>query len=490
MAWYLTYTIAYFVVMFAIGFYYFLRVKTSDEYLIASWNMGFWSITGTIISTCAGAAVFIGWVGMGYTVGISGFFKFALPASIFSMILIYFFSAPLRRQHLYTLADLFAERFGARVGLIPSIFSAFVYSVPTTALQMVGMSTLFVMVFGIPYNAAILLSFALILGFTILGGLVATIVTDALQSVIVILGIFLLFFAAVRFAGGPDAIIANSDAAHLSPFGAEGFGDVLTFALTVGPFYLVWQSIWQRIFASRTEAIAIRAGLTGFAIFTVIALLPYLIGLSAVQFVPEGMRPDLIFSYLTVELLPPALGGIVIIGLLSALMTGADSFILQGSSNLAEDFYRRLINPEATEAQKMRVARLSVVIISVLSLIVAFLMTDIISAYQWALRISTTTLVIPFLAVMFWRRATAAGCSVAMLSAIAVTVIWPLLGTGIDPVFPGMAVCLIAMVSVSLMTAHSAKECPRAVYWEDLPTAELRGGAEEAAITPQEAPAR
>lgn len=94
----------------------------------------------------------------------------------------------------------------------------------------------------------------------------------AQQSVIV--GIFLLFFAAIRFAGGPSEIIANPDAGHLSPFGAGGFGDVLTFALTVGPFYLAWQSIWQRIFASRTDSIAIRAGLTGIAIFTVVAILP------------------------------------------------------------------------------------------------------------------------------------------------------------------------------------------------------------------------
>lgn len=479
MAWYLTYTIVYFAVMFAIGFYYFFKVKTSDDYLIASWNMGFWSITGTIISTCAGAAVFIGWVGMGYTVGVSGFMKFALPSMIFSMILIWFFSGPLRRQRLYTLADLFSERFGSRVGLIPSIFSAFIYSVPTTALQIVGMSTLFATVFGVPYSWAILLSFALILGFTILGGLIATIVTDALQSVIVIAGIFILFFAAMRFAGGPAEIIANSDPAHLSLFGAGGASDVLIFALTVGPFYLVWQSTWQRIFASRTERIAIAAGMTGFGIFAVIAMLPYLIGLSAVQFVPEGMQPDMLFSYLTVELLPPALGGIVLIGLLSALMTGADSFILQGSSNLAEDFYRRLINPQATEPQKMAAARISVVIISVLSLMVAYLMTDIISAYQWALRLSTTTLVIPFLAVMFWPRATARGCAAAMILAIIVTIAWPLMGTGIDPVIPGVIVSLLALVIVSLMTEHSPGECPRAVYWDDLPTAETRGAPGE-----------
>ncbi|WP_315901077.1 sodium:solute symporter family transporter [Leisingera daeponensis] len=112
--------------------------------------------------------------------------------------------------------------------------------------------------------------------------------------------------------------------------------------------------------------------------------------------------------------------------------------ILQGSSNLAANLYRRLFKSQATEAEKMRAARLSVVIISVLSLFVAFLMTDIISAYQWVLRISTTTLVIPFLAVMFWRRVTSKGCASAMLSAIVVTVICPLLGTGIDPVIPGM----------------------------------------------------
>lgn len=477
MVWYLTYTVTYFIIMFAIGFYYFLRIKTSDEYLIASWNMGFWAITGTIVSTCAGAAVFIGWVGMGYSVGISGFVKFALPASVFSIILIYFFSGPLRRQRLYTLADLFSERFGNRVGILPSIFSAFVYSVPTTALQMVGMGTLFVTVFALPYNVALMLSFALILGFTILGGLVATIVTDALQSVIVIVGIVVLFFAAISFAGGPAEIIGNSSPSHLSPLGADGLGEVLTFALSVGPFYLVWQSTWQRIFASRTETIAVRAGITGFTIFGVIAALPYLIGLSSVQFVPEGIRPDMIFSYLTVELLPPYLGGIVIVGLLSALMTGADSFILQGSSNLSEDFYRRLINPGATEAQKMRVARVSVLIISVLSLGVAFMMTDIVSAYQWALRLSSTVLVVPFLAVMFWQRATGHGCFWSMICAMVITIAWPLLGTGIDPVFPGMLASLLVLAVVSLLTTHGSTECPTAVYWKDLPSATRRGAA-------------
>jgi SSS family solute:Na+ symporter len=105
-------------------------------------------------------------------------------------------------------------------------------------------------------------------------------------------------------------------------------------------------------------------------------------------------------------LLHPAIGGLVIVGLLAALMTSADSYILQGSSNLAHDLYGNFINRQANEKQKMASARLSVVIISVLGLGVTFLMTDITSAYQWALRISATTLIFPFFAVMFWKHAT------------------------------------------------------------------------------------
>ncbi|WP_227370745.1 sodium:solute symporter family protein [Halomonas sp. M20] len=474
MAWYTTYTLIYFILMFAIAIYYFTKVKTFDDYLIAGWNMGFWSISGTLISTWCGAAVFIGWVGMGFSVGMSGYFKFALPGIIVSMLLVFFFSKPLRRQRLYTLADLFSERFGEKAGILPSIFSAFVYSVPTTALQIVGMSTIFNIVFDVPINYGIALSFALILGFTILGGLVATIVTDAIQSIVVIAGIIILAIAAVAFGGGFSEIIASTPAEYLSPLGKGGLSEILVFALTVAPFYLVWQSTWQRIFASRTEAIAIKAGLTGFGVVLAISLLPYMIGVIARQFVPLDMRADLIFSYVTVELLHPAIGGIVIVGLLSALMTGADSFILQGSSNLAQDFYHRLINPAANEKQKMFAARLSVVLISLLAVMVAYFMTDIVSMYQWALRLTTTTLVIPFLAVMFWRRATGIACLLSMGLAAIVTIAWPFLGTDIDPVFPGFFISLMVLAGVSFITKHAADESVKAVYWEDLPTAHSR----------------
>jgi SSS family solute:Na+ symporter len=473
MSWYLGYVVVYVLFMFGLGFYYFTKVKSADDYLIAGWNMGYWSIVGTIVSTFCGAAVFIGWVGMGFTVGMSGYLQFAFPAVLFSLLIIFFFAKPLRRQRLFTIADLFAERFGGKTGIIPSCLSAFIYSVPTLALQIVGMTTVFTIAFGMEKTSGLILAFVLILSFTILGGLPATIITDAIQSIILIIGIVTLFVISLGYGGGIGTIISETPIEYLSPVGPNGLSAVLLFALSVGPFYLIWQSTWQRIFASRTEQVARNAGITGFLIAGLISVLPYSIGVMARQYVPTDINPDLIFSYVTVELLHPAIGGIVIVGLLAALMTGATSFILQGSSNLARDLYQRLYKPKANNKQLMAASRVSVAIISVLGFIVALNLTDIISMYQWALRLSAAILVFPFLAIMFWRRVTKTGVLGSMFLALFATVFYPFFNFGMDHTIFGLSVSIISLIVISLMTKHSKTEQIKAVYWENLDSAKL-----------------
>ena len=188
--------------MFGIGFYYFLKVKNADDYLIGGWSMGFWPIVGTVISTWCGASVFIGTVGLGFQVGASGYIRFSLASVIFTLILILAFGRALRRQRLYTLADLFGQRFGVRAGIIPSLLSAVVYAIPTTAMQYLAMSTIWSACFGMDVGNALVLSAVLVLAFTVLGGLPGTIVTDALQAVLIITGIVILAVASVSLAGG------------------------------------------------------------------------------------------------------------------------------------------------------------------------------------------------------------------------------------------------------------------------------------------------
>ena len=160
--------------------------------------------------------------------------------------------------------------------------------------------------------------------------------------------------------------------------------------------------------------------------------------------------------------------------LLAALVTGADSFILQGSSNLTHDFYRQLINPKATNKQLMFWSRLTVLIIALGALIVAFNFTGIIAIYQWALRLTATTIVLPFLATMLWRGVTKTGAMSGMLLGLVSTLVWPYLGISFDQTFFGFIFCAIGLFGGSLLTRHAPEENVAAVLWEDLPTATER----------------
>src|SRR5699024_7965614 len=144
--------------MLAIAYYYFKKIKTYEDYLIGGWNTGFWQITGTIISTFCGAAVFIGWVGLGFTVGLSGYWKFDFVAILFSLILILGFARRLRRLKFIILADLFTQRFCGKVRLMASIVFAIIYPVTKMYLQMVCMSTVFNITFDMNVSLGIFIS--------------------------------------------------------------------------------------------------------------------------------------------------------------------------------------------------------------------------------------------------------------------------------------------------------------------------------------------
>lgn len=426
--------------------------------MISSWSTGFWKITGTIISTNAGAAVFIGWVGLGFTVGMSGFFKFAMVAYIASLILVIVFAKPLRRQKLFTLADLFTSRFGGKTGIIPSILSAFIYSVPTMALQLIGMSTVFNITLGWNQATGLIVGTVLILIFSILGGLPATILTDAIQSILIIIGLLILTVTIVLHVGGITHLIDVTSWEYLSPVSVDGLSDTLLYALSVGPFYLVWQSTWQRIFAAKDEKTALRAGITGHVIVMIISICPFIIGVAARQFVDLTMNQDLVFSYVTNELLPAPVAAIIFVALLAALMTGATSFNLQGASNLTRDMYQVMINPKASNKQLLFVSRLTVVIITVLGTGAAFFITNINDAYRWALMVNGVLLVFPFLAIMFWSRVTKKGVVISMIASLIFILAYPFIGLPFDQALAGYVFSFVSLVTVSLLTQHDPSE--------------------------------
>ncbi|MGD2248818.1 MAG: sodium:solute symporter family protein [Candidatus Methanofastidiosia archaeon] len=467
---YTIYFCGYIALMISIGVYYSRKITSPDSYLIADWDVGFLSIAGSILATACGAAAFIGFVGLGFSTGIQGFFFWVVPATVFTVVLAVVFGRVLRKLKQYTISDVFALRFGKNAAFLPSVSQIGIYVIPTLAIQYIGMGTIFATFFGFNLKIGIFLGFAAIFPYTVLGGLPATIVTDKIQAVILTGGLLLLFVFGVHYAGGVTHL-QNVPWHYWNPLGQSSVVSFLSLALTVGPFYMVWQPTWQRIFAAKNEKIAVRGVSFGFFLSGVVLLFSFLVGIVARSFLPLDTPPDLVFTTIISEIFPTILGGVVVVGLAAAIMSGGDSFIMMGSASVARDIYQQYMNPAATKTQMLHVSRWSTLFISVTALVVALTGRGIIPMYILVVKTVGAGLFFPFVALMFWRRATQKAILASMTAGIVVTLVWNTLGSPfIIEAVAGYVFSLIVLVVISFLTSHSPDEQVKAAYFEPLET--------------------
>lgn len=460
---------SYFTAMIMIGVYHVWKIQSSDEYLIAAWQVGFWELVGTTLATWAGASVFFGFVGMGFEGGLSGFFTWVVPGCLFTFVFVFMFGRKLRRMRLYTMADAFAARFGRPAALIPALIHILVYSIPTLALQFVGMGIVLQVFFGVDLTTGIVISFFAISIYTLLGGLPTTIMTDCIQAGLILLASLVLLACSIHYAGGLQRIVAMTPTHFWYPFETGGFSAFLRTALTIGPFYMIWQVTWQRIYAARDETTAVRGVTWGFVLALGVGFTSFLTGMFARGFIPPETVPDFVTATAIAKVFPPVVGAIGIVGLASAVMSSADSFAMMGSSSMARDIYQQYYRPGASAREMLTVSRLSVALMSLLALIIALKGRAIIPVYTLVVETCGAGLVFPVLALFLWRRATRAGITAGMIAGPVVTAGWYLAGNPwIMEAVPGYLASLIGVVVGSLLTRHAPDEQVKAIYFEDL----------------------
>ncbi|WP_051681392.1 sodium:solute symporter family protein [Virgibacillus alimentarius] len=465
MNWYIAWIVVFLVAILGVGLYYSRKIETADDYTMANFSLGFFPICGSIIATALGSAAVIGASGKGFHIGISWMIT-SVPTVFFSILVAVLLGATIRKLKLYTLPDLFVRRFGKAAGIIPSLIISVLYMTPTFGMQIVGMGAILTTIVDIPLPAAMLLGFVISVAFTLLGGLPSVAWTDAVQSVLILAGLIIMFVMGLRYVGGVDTVIENTPAEFFR-LSAMNTTEMLNYMLIFGPFYLVWQTSWQRISAAKTEKIAVRAVSTGFILTLLVGVFAIGIGIIARQAIPLNTDPDLVYTEFLEAVFPPAIGGFFMVSLFAAVLTGATSFLLSGAMNMSKDIYQGWIAPDASSEKVLKVSRLSVAGMALGGLLIALLITDVIAIYSIALSLSAITMVMPVLAAMFWRKATKTGVISSVIGSFILAVIWNLLGKpfGIHEILPGLIVSFLILVIVSLRTSHSADEQVTAYYF-------------------------
>ena len=381
-----------------------------------------------------------------------GWWSFALS----HLLLIYLFARLWRRAEVVTDVELTEIRYGGRPAAILRATRAFLFAVPINCIA-IGFVMLAMrkvvealgLLSGLPewlpgderLWAVVVLS-VFVLVYAGLAGLWGVVATDFFQFFLALGGALLVAgFAVAEIGGIPElkqqlAAAGRADALRIVPKGDPQL-PLTTFLAYLGIQWWAFRrsdgggEFVQRLSACRTERDAERAAWLFAILHYVVRAWPWIVvGLVAVVIFPGLEDPDLGYPLLMLRYLPAGLLGLVVASFVAAFMSTVSTQINWGASYVVNDLYARFVNPDASPARLIALARLASVGIVALAGVAAFYATDIGAVFRFTIAIGTGPGAVLILR-WFWWRVNAWGELAAMLAGflIALASYLPAFGT-------------------------------------------------------------
>jgi SSS family solute:Na+ symporter len=382
---------AYFLVLLAIVIAVTRRQETTTDYFLAGRNVGFFAIGASIFASNIGSEHVVGLAGQGAVTGLA-MAHYELHAWIV-VLLAWIFVPFYYQSKVFTMPEFLERRFGPKPRWILSLVSLAAYVLTKVSVTVYAgalvFSTLLPDTFGSPQNAFWFGAIATVVLtglYTIAGGLRAVLYTDSAQAVILIIGsVAITWFGLERLGGwGELQAFASHNVADYAlwrPLSDPDFPwlGILIASPIVGIWY--WctdQYIVQRTLAARNLTSARRGALFGAFLKTtpvLIFLIPGLIGAAlhakGLMNIPAGadgvLAGDQVFPTMVTSLLPAGLRGLVVAGMMAALMSSLSSLFNSTATLFTVDVYEKL-RPGASERQLVTVGRIATLIVVVAGL--------------------------------------------------------------------------------------------------------------------------
>ena len=500
-------TVIFLAVMIYVGIYSRKQASSVDGFVLGGRSVGPWLTAFAYGTSYFSAVVFVGYAGQfGWKYGMSATWigiGNALIGSLLAWMLLGK-RTKLMTQHIEsrTMPDFFGTRFGDQGLRVVASVIAFVFLIPYTAGVYKGISTLFEMGFGIPYEYCVIIMAVLTAVYVILGGYKATAMNDFVQGIIMLFGIVTIIFAVLNTQGGLSQAVAKMAAlpSDSDPAANGGFADwfgpdpwnllgvvILTSLGTWGLPQMVGK------FYSISDEDAIRRGTIISTIFAlVVAGGCYFLGGFGRLFgtpptLPNGkLAFDSIVPSMLVTL-PDVLIALVVLLVLSASMSTLASLVLTSSSTMTLDLIYRDkkslpgeveegaiddVVAEKIERRKVVVMRVLIVFFIVISLMIALNPPTFIAqlmGISWGALAGA--FLAPFMLGLYWRGVTKASVWACFVWGVGLTVVNMLLGNPINPIncgaiamvggFPVVMIVSLLSPKMNRQTVDKIFECYR-----------------------------
>ena len=462
--------IAYSALMLFIGFYFYRKNKSTEDYFLGGRSLG-----PVVSALSAGASDMSGWLLMGLpgALYVSGFVEsyIAIGLSIGAFLNWVFVAKRLRIYtsviaNSITIPDYFETRFDDDKHILRIVCAIVILVFFTFYVSsgLVGGAKLFESTFGIDYTHALTTGTIIIVLYTFLGGYKAVCWTDMIQGLLMMSALIIVPLVMLSNLGGYEAaisIVQEIKPQNLSM--GEGVSLLaIISALAWGLGYFGQPHILVRFMSIRSTKEIPTATIVGISWMVISLIGACFIGILGIAYVHKFnltlQDPEKIFIVMSQLLFNPWIAGILLSAILAAIMSTASSQLLVSSSTLAEDFYRRIFKQDASSQMVMRLGRIGVLLVALIAFLIS---TDknssvlSIVAYAWAGFGASFGSVMLF--SLFWSKMTRMGAIAGMVTGAVVVVAWKnyLAGALNFPIYeivPGFVCASLVIIIVSLMT--------------------------------------
>lgn len=455
--------IVYLIGMLGVG-YYFQRKGMEDleDFFLAGKGAPWYLVALSFFATAIGAGGTIGLAAGTFETGsIAEFWSYGIAIASFFLVAI-LLGPKLPNTKNITIPSMLEDRYDekTRAAAVPFYILRFF---STLAAQWLAAGVIISFIFGdiLTATQAAIIGAVVITIYTAAGGMSAVMWTDFIQGVLLFVGLWILVIVAIGDFGGLSSMTTEVTATAPEAFNlfALDWTLIVAYIVTLVPTMLVRQGYLQRIMSARsprdgTIGVTLN-GVIGFAYIPV----PLLIGAMAIVMYADIGNPQLIMPQMMLDLLPTWLAGILLSALAAAVMSSGDSFLLSGASNFVDDIYLRYLEPDASNRRQQNASRFAVVGLMVGSLFLALVIPNIIDLIVFGALALTGGVLVPWLAVFYWPRATTDAAFWSLAIGASATVVWWWAGyfagvneyLGLHPIFIGLPLSIILFFAISLM---------------------------------------
>ncbi len=428
-----------FAALYTLGIIYvayrgYKETKSEDDFWVAGRSLGWYATAMTLFATTISGAGYFGAAGSSVNIGLA--FLWLNFGSMFGLFLFHIIIGPKlwyvgKRHNLYTVSEFITKRFenSEAINRILALGSAVFVSVILYG-QFKATGIVMEVLTGVPYVWAIVMALGALTLYTIFGGMKAVVWTDVIQGTIMVLGTFALIFVPISRAGGFTAM--NVKLQTLAPQTMTWHG-----TYSIG-FALSWIVLYMSAYNSspyQVQRAFMAKGFSTFKNMMPVAMIAYFCtntmkfsGLASRVLIAEGTMPapptaDYLFPYLVTHLLPLPIAAVLMTAALAAIMSTGDSLLMNVSTVLTNEVYRRYFRPKADAKQLVKVSQIIIGAISALMLIFALV------EYKSGISIPIIYMIVQtgmgglaalylpgLLYGLFWKRATKTGVIVSQIA--------------------------------------------------------------------------